>query len=136
MQKYCFELGIEKSVRFMGLVEKETIRQLMNNADIFLHHSITSKEGDQEGIPNVMMEAMATGLPVISTKHSGIPELISDNYDGYLVDEKDVDSYTRVLVNIQEMPEDIGIKAREKIVNYYDQKIESEKLIAFCNKFI
>lgn len=136
IQKFCIELGIENNVKFIGLVDENSVLNLMNKADVFLHHSVTSENGDQEGIPTVIMEAMATGLPVISTNHSGIPELIDNNFNGFLVNEKDVKSYTDVLLNLQNVPSDIGIKAREKIVEDFNLSIETEKLFALYKDLI
>ena len=62
----------------------------MSSADIYLAPCITAKSGDQEGIPNVLKEAMLLEVPVIATRHSGIPELVSDKVSGFLADEKDV----------------------------------------------
>jgi glycosyltransferase involved in cell wall biosynthesis len=136
MQHFCVELGIEKNVKFMGLVDEKSVRQLMINSDVFLHHSVTSKIGDQEGIPTVIMEAMATGLPVISTNHSGIPELIKNNHDGFLVNEKDIKSYTDRLLNLHNLPDDFGIKARNKIEEDFNLKIETEKLFVLYNQHL
>ena len=136
MQKYSVELGIEKKVEFLGVVDEKTVQQLMFNADVFLHHSITSRIGDQEGIPTVIMEAMATGLPVISTYHSGIPELITNNRDGFLVNEKDIDAYTNALLNLKNINDEIGIKARNNIVDYFNLKNETEKLISLYNRML
>ena len=77
---------------FLGWKEPEQIVELVASADIFLAPCVTAKNGDQEGIPMVIMEAMALGLPVISTEHTGIPELVEDGKTGYLVSERDVDA--------------------------------------------
>ena len=128
LKNFCSELNISDKVEFLGLVDKNKVRELMSEADVFLHHSVTSREGDQEGIPNVIMEAMATGLIVISSNHSGIPELITNNVDGFLVNERDLEAYSRTLLNLPSIQNNVGIKARAKILEYYDYKIESEKL--------
>jgi glycosyltransferase involved in cell wall biosynthesis len=95
----CVELGIKDQVELVGPVSKPQVVQLMSDSDIFLHHSITAVDGDKEGIPTVLMEAMATGLVVVSTYHSGIPELITDGDNGFLVQERDVPAYTDRLVS-------------------------------------
>ena len=66
--------------------------ELLDNADILLAPSVTAEDGDQEGTPTVLMEALAQGLPVLSTRHSGIPELVQDGESGFLVPERDVDA--------------------------------------------
>jgi colanic acid/amylovoran biosynthesis glycosyltransferase len=62
----------------------------MQISDLFLLPSVRASDGDEEGTPTVLMEAMACGLPVLSTVHSGIPELVEDGVSGWLVPERDV----------------------------------------------
>ena len=63
----------------------------MNGADVFVQHSITdSHTGDQEGLPVAVLEAMASGLPVVATRHAGIPEAVVEGETGYLVEEGDI----------------------------------------------
>ncbi len=85
-------LGMEKYIHLAGSLSSDRIKELLNNAHIFILASVTAKNGDQEGIPVSLKEAMATGLPVISTRHSGIPELIQDGISGFLVPERNVDA--------------------------------------------
>ena len=68
-------------------------RPLLERADAFVHHSLTADDGDQEGIPNAIIEAMATGLVPVSTMHAGIPELIENQVSGFLAPERDVPGY-------------------------------------------
>ena len=86
------KLGMEKHVHLAGSLPAEEIKELLNNAHIFVLASVTAESGDQEGIPGSLKEAMATGLPVIATRHSGIPELVQDGVSGFLIPERDVDA--------------------------------------------
>lgn len=94
------DLNIHERVDFVGFVSHDQAVKLMVRADYFVHHSITAENGDQEGIPNAIMEAMAMELPIISTYHAGIPELVEDGVNGYLVEEKDVVAYAKRLEDI------------------------------------
>ncbi len=89
------ELGMENHIHLTGPLLSDEVKELMNQANIFILASVTAQDGDQEGIPLSLREAMAVGLPVISTRHSGIPELIEDGKTGCLVPEKDIDGLVR-----------------------------------------
>src|SRR5215469_14015513 len=70
------ELKIAKRVSFTGFLSQEQLREIYYRSHIFLHPSQIGRDGNQEGIPNSMLEAMAAGLPVFATEHGGIPEAI------------------------------------------------------------
>ncbi|OQX53652.1 MAG: colanic acid biosynthesis glycosyltransferase WcaL, partial [Candidatus Cloacimonas sp. 4484_209] len=99
------KLEIEKYVKFLGVVNQDELLKLYQYVHIFILPSMTARNGDQEGIPVVLMEAQATGLPVISTFHSGIPEGVLDGKSGFLVPEKDVDALADRLEYLIEHPE-------------------------------
>lgn len=98
------ELGISRHVSLLGAQSHEAVAAIMRDADLFLLPSVVSAEGDQEGIPVSLMEAMAAGLPVLTTRHSGIPELVQDGVSGFLVPEGDVDALTERLQYLLEHP--------------------------------
>jgi colanic acid/amylovoran biosynthesis glycosyltransferase len=83
-------LGISSCVEFVGWQEQATVARMMADNDVLLAPSVTGADGDQEGIPVTIMEAMAAGMLIVSTRHSGIPELVEDGHSGFLVDERDV----------------------------------------------
>jgi colanic acid/amylovoran biosynthesis glycosyltransferase len=83
------ELKIAERVSFTGFLSQEQLREIYYRSHIFLHPSQTGRDGNQEGIPNSMLEAMATGLPVFATEHGGIPEAIEHGVSGVLVPERD-----------------------------------------------
>ena len=130
------ELGILEKVEFPGLVYQDKVKELMVSADVFVHHSITSKRGETEGIPNAIMEAMATGLPVISTIHAAIPELIDDGVNGYLVPEKDIGAYELAMKKILKIGENFGKNGRRKIEREFNSEIENGKLISIYKNLL
>jgi colanic acid/amylovoran biosynthesis glycosyltransferase len=92
-------------VQFTGAVTHEQAIKLYSHSHLFVLPCVTAKNGDQEGIPNVIKEAQATGMPVISTYHSGIDEVVADGESGFLVPEKDVDALVEKLGYLIEHPE-------------------------------
>ncbi len=103
----------------------------LNKSHIFILSSVTASNGDQEGIPNALKEAMAMGLPVISTDHSGIPELIEDGISGFLVPERDIAALVdriEYLINHPEQWNKITAAARKTIEEKFDMEQESDKL--------
>ncbi|MBS1261949.1 MAG: Alpha-D-kanosaminyltransferase [Calditrichaeota bacterium] len=85
------KLGLGDRVQLHGWMQHDEVASMLARAHVLIAPSVTAADGNTEGIPVVLMEALATGLPVISTRHSGIPELISDRETGFLVDERDVE---------------------------------------------
>lgn len=86
------ELGVAERVRIIGSLSHGAVAAILARSHVMVAPSTTASDGDVEGIPIAIIEAMASGVPVVSTEHSGIPELISDDATGYLVPEGDVDA--------------------------------------------
>ena len=87
----CRQLGIANNVTFAGFLKGRALCDLFHASHVFIHPSRITEDGNQEGIPNAMLEAMATGLPVIATMHGGIPEAVRKDVTGLLVPERDVE---------------------------------------------
>ncbi|MGQ0732804.1 MAG: glycosyltransferase [Acidobacteriota bacterium] len=82
--------ALEQIVTLHGACDHTRVKELMTGADIFVQHSVTDPEtGDEEGLPVAILEAMSSGLPVVATRHAGIPEAVDDGMTGFLVDEGD-----------------------------------------------
>jgi colanic acid/amylovoran biosynthesis glycosyltransferase len=80
-------LGVRDRVRLLGWLDREGVAAAMRRADLFVAPSVVAADGDMEGLPLVIVEAMATGLPVVGTEHSGIPEAVRDGESGRIVPE-------------------------------------------------
>jgi glycosyltransferase involved in cell wall biosynthesis len=98
LEELTRKLKIDDRVTFPGFVASEKLREIYYGSHIFLHPSETGSDGNQEGIPNSMLEAMATGLPVFATDHGGIPEAVENGMSGILVPERDYEALSRVLL--------------------------------------
>jgi colanic acid/amylovoran biosynthesis glycosyltransferase len=125
-------LGIADAVHWKGGARHDRVIELMRDADIFLLPSVTGADGDQEGTPIVLMEALAHGLPVLSTLHSGIPEIVRDGESGFLVPERDVDALARKLRWLLERPRlwpEMGLAGRTFVQREFDiSKLNDELL--------
>lgn len=124
LEKQVAEYGWQDRVTFFGHIphHEDRLIQTYRQADIFSLPSITVK-GDKEGIPGTIIEAMACGLPVISTYHAGIPEIIKSGQDGILVQEGDVEALSQAfadLINDVSLREKLGRSAAKRAVNELD----------------
>ena len=102
LQELARELKIGNRVSFTGFISQKQLRDLYYGSHIFLHPSETGPDGNQEGIPNSMLEAMASGLPAFATEHGGIPEAIEHGMSGVLVPERDDEELASALLNAVE----------------------------------
>lgn len=126
IQEYCNALELSDKVDFKGWVNIDQAKDLMESSHAFIHHSIIAQNGDMEGIPNAIMEAMAMELPVLSTYHSGIPELVENEVNGYLVEENDVDALSESMKKVLSWPyKPIN---REKVLNQFEKVKHGELL--------
>jgi glycosyltransferase involved in cell wall biosynthesis len=127
------ELRIEDSVTLAGFMGQTQLRSLFEQAHLFVHPSHTTEDGNQEGVPNSMLEAMATGLPVVATRHGGIPEAVGDGEQGYLVGEQDVAGVAAALIGLAANPElwrQFGLAASAKVSNTFEQSQQLKQLEA------
>ena len=104
LQGLARELNVDGHISFTGFVSQEQLREIYYASHIFLHPSQTGHDGNQEGIPNSMLEAMASGLPVFGTRHGGIPEAIENGVTGVLVPERDHEKLAAALLDAMKDP--------------------------------
>lgn len=119
-------LGLESKVEFPGELSHEEVLRRMQSADVFVQHSVVPRfgpcAGDSEGTPVAILEAMACGLPVVSTRHAGIPDAIEHGVEGLLVDEHDVAGMAEAMIEMLSSPakrQTMGEAGRRKIEQCY-----------------
>lgn len=131
LKRLAGELGLDDRVEFLGSLDSAAVRRRLEAADIFLLPSLTAKNGDMEGIPVALMEAMASGACVVSTHHSGIPELVAHGACGLLAQEGDVDDLVVQLKRALAEPalrQALARRARRKVEAEFNQKTLQDEL--------
>lgn len=116
-------LNVDSAVRFEGAVGSDKIVEILADADILVTPSITGPHGEQEGLPNALKEAMASGVPVIGTSIGGIPELIEHGVNGFLVPERNADRIAecvRTIIEDRDKMPGILTRARKSIESQFD----------------
>lgn len=123
LESFVHQQGLDEVVWFAGAQAHSKVLEMMRLSHVLIAPSITAADGDEEGIPNSLKEGMAMGLPVVGTRHGGIPELIDDAVSGFLVNERDVAGLAERLIYLIEHPRlwpALGRAARQRIVAEYD----------------
>ncbi|WP_372757291.1 glycosyltransferase [Mariniflexile sp.] len=116
---------LESNVKLLGIITPFEYRELLSNSLAFVQHSITAEDGDMEGTPLAVLEASAAGLPVISTIHAGIPDVILNETTGFLVTEHDVDAMAEkmiLLLNNKELAMHLGNNGKNRIKTHFTLK--------------
>ncbi len=129
LKKQAFE--IEEKVLFLGAKTHEELKVIYASADIFVCPSITAKDGDQEGFGLVMLEAMASGLPVVASNSGGITQLIVDEVNGLLCKEKCVDEIADKVKNVLDNKE-----LQNKIINNMKNTLREHDYEIISQKYI
>ena len=123
LERKMRELGLEKAVALRGARSHDEVIEAYRRAWLFVLPCVISEDGDRDGIPNVILEAMAMGLPVVSTRHSGIPEVVEHEATGLLVPPADAaalaDALVRVLEDRREAHE-MGEHGRTFVLDRFD----------------
>jgi glycosyltransferase involved in cell wall biosynthesis len=99
------DLGLENDVTLAGSLSHDAVLKAYDDADIYVQHSVTAPDGDEEGLPVSITEALAAGVPVVATRHSGIPEVVQEGITGYLVEEHDLEAMGRRMADLARQPE-------------------------------
>ena len=103
-QRFVVQQHMEKNVVFLGAIPQQDVADRMRKARAFVQHSVVAPDGDSEGNPVAVMEAQLSGLPVIATRHAGIPDVVLDGETGLLVDEGGVEAMAAAMFGLLSDP--------------------------------
>jgi colanic acid/amylovoran biosynthesis glycosyltransferase len=123
--------GIENRASFPGAVPHKDVPRLFGEACCFVQHSVTPSYGDAEGTPNTILEAGAASLPVVSTRHAGIPDVIVHGKTGFLVEERDVGGMATHLSQLLSDPvncRNLGTQAKKHIRENFPSLLHVQRL--------
>ena len=130
---------LQGSVNLVGELPREKLHSYWEKAGMFVLPCTIEKDGNRDGIPIVLMEAMASGIPVVSTNISGIPELIEDKYSGLLLPPDDVEQLSKAMMKIidnSELAQQLTVNARLKIEQEFNVKINTQKKAKLFDKYL
>jgi len=137
IEKLIAELGLGGAVELSGFLSQDDLAALYTRSHIFLHPSEMPPDQNQEGVPNSMLEAMATGLPVVATTHGGIPEAVTHERTGLLVPERDEEALFQAMCQITEetdMLYILGEAASRAVREEFEQTKQIEKLESYYDE--
>ena len=132
LEKVIAELNLQGRVKLHGAMDATNVRKFLSVADIFVLASTTAPNGDKEGTPVSLIEAQAASLPVLSTRHSGIPEIVQDGKSGFLVDEGDVESLAErlnFLLENSSARSEMGRQGHDCVTRFFDAKHTTPQLV-------
>jgi colanic acid/amylovoran biosynthesis glycosyltransferase len=137
IEQMARDLGIAKAVEMRGFLAQGDLARLYNQAHFFIHPSEMTADQNQEGVPNSMLEAMATGLPVLATLHGGIPEAVENGRTGLLVPERDDAALLHAMLELATHPERafaMGRAASESVRLEFEQAKQIENLESYYDE--
>lgn len=129
-------LGIANNVHFLGVITPDQFKEELTNARAFVQHSVTAENGDMEGTPLAILESSSAGLPVISTNHAGIPDVIINNETGLLVDEHDVEGMSINMIKILddiELAKKLGANGKKRVQEFFSMQRNISKINELMN---
>jgi glycosyltransferase involved in cell wall biosynthesis len=131
LEQLAEQLGISSRIEFTGFLTQEQLLKTYYESHLFIHPSETTFAGDNEGVPNSLLEAMATGLCSIATRHGGIPEAIEHLQNGILVEERDFEGVYYWMNRLAEdwpLAVELGQHATETISREFDSETQVQQL--------
>jgi colanic acid/amylovoran biosynthesis glycosyltransferase len=132
-------LDLREKVHLLGALPHAMVSREMREAHLYVQHSVTADNGDQEGHPIALIEASASGLPIVGTRHNGLPEVVLDGRTGYLVDEGDVRGMGERIGHLARNPKDwaeIGARGRKHVESQLNISDQAERAIALYRRCV
>ncbi len=129
----CARLGVADCVEFLGSKDSSDVRRVLQHADLALLPCVMVEDGERDGIPVFLAEAMALGVPVVSSPVAGIPELVTDGETGFLCGPGDLDALVSLLAKLVADPcraQSVVAKARRKVEAKFDVRATAAQLLA------
>jgi len=126
------DLGLTNKIKLVGYLSFDQILAKLDESHLFLFTSFTPLHGEQEGIPNAIKEAMLVGLPVVATRHGGIPELVQDGLSGFLVKERDINAMANKLIYLIKNPKkwnEMGKIGSAYVRKFFEKSVVNKQLI-------
>ncbi|MDP9254143.1 MAG: glycosyltransferase [Verrucomicrobiota bacterium] len=139
LETLAAQLGVSRRVHFRGFLTQRELTALYSSAHLFLHPSEMSPDQNQEGVPNSILEAMATGLVVLATRHGGIPEAVEHGRTGLLVQEGDFVSLADAVISMLRSPErmnEMGWRASQSVAANFEQGEQIRQLESYYEEAI
>ena len=133
LEALAAQLQIAESVQFTGFKPFGWVRNYINSSHIYLHPSRTGADGNREGVPNALLEAMCSGIPTIATRHGGIPEAVTDGVSGLLVEENDVQGITDCILRLISDPDlrgRVGEQGHKAVKEGFSQEAQAAHLVS------
>jgi colanic acid/amylovoran biosynthesis glycosyltransferase len=137
LQALIDAFGLGETIHLRGQKNRQEIIQILSQSHLFLAPSVTASDGNQDAPTNVLKEAMALGLPVISTRHGGIPELVQNGISGFLVPERDPEALADRLLYLINHPEcwpAMGRAGRQFVERVFDLEALNDQLVHLYEK--
>ena len=139
LETLAAQLNVSQKVHFTGFLSQSALLDLYYRCHVFLHPSEMTADENQEGIPNSILEAMATGMPVLATRHGGIPEAVEDGRCGALVDERDYQALAAEMMKItrtQHSFSEMGVLASESVAAHFEQRFHIAQLEGYYREAV
>ena len=127
------DFDLDSRVQFTGATSHAQVKQYLESTDVFVLPCIVAKDGDRDGIPTALIEAMACGIPVITTPIAGIPELVINERTGMLVEPKNADQLSDMMLSVasdHKLRQRLGHAAREYVEQHFDTMLNARRMAA------